>query len=169
MKKTFLAIALVTLVAACGERDAPDAVQAPNTDSAAAGPDRPARARQLEQALPEGVELGFRYHLRNDEVLQRPGRPARRRVGLEYLEGDQQSVFESIDGSLVSAGFAERDRSSPQSGNIRVKYAKKGIGTVIVTVTPPGDEKTYHEDGIGRVLLDWPRPRSTAAKQTSEQ
>ena len=91
------------------------------------------------------------------------------RVGRLNLEGDQQSVFESIDGSLVSAGFAERDRSSPQSGNIRVKYAKKGIGAVIVTVTPPGDEKTYHEDGIGRVLLDWPMPRSPTAEQTVAQ
>ena len=169
MKKTFLAVALVTLVAACGERDETGAVQAPSTDSATAGTDRPARARQLEQPLPEGVELGFRYHLRNDEVLERPDRPARRRVGLEYLEGDQQSVFESINGSLVSAGFAERDRSSAQSDNIRVKYAKKGVGTVIVTVTPPGEGKTYHEDGVGRVLLDWPMPRSPTAEQTAAQ
>lgn len=153
---------LAMLVAGCSQQPTPDAA------SEAAEP-QPAPAEQaiekpvpgaLVEALPEGVQLNFRYHVRGDRVLEKEERRDRRRVGMEYLEGDQKTIFASIEESLAAAGFTLRDRKEMDNGNIRAKFAKPRYGTVIVTVTPGMDVKARNPAAVGRILLSWPAPRA---------
>ncbi|MGY1425753.1 hypothetical protein [Lysobacter sp. A289] len=155
-----IAIAVATiLVVGCSEQsqetaavDVTSGAPVASTDSTTAN----SRIRQLTEPLPEGVELAFPYHLRSDRIVEREERSDRRRIGLEYLAGDKESIFAGIEQSLVAAGFEQRERKDSENGNIRAKFDKSKVGIVIVTVTPSNDSKADHSDARGRILLDWP-------------
>ncbi|GAA3931505.1 hypothetical protein [Luteimonas lutimaris] len=161
--KTASIFALLTmLVAGCSQQPTPDA--ATEADESPAAPveqvvEKPARGA-LEEPLPEGVQLNFRYHVRGDRVLDKDGRRDRRRVGMEYLEGDQGTTFASVEKSMTAAGFTLRDRKEMDNGNIRAKFAKPRYGTVIVTVTPGMDVKARNPAAVGRIFLSWPVPKA---------
>ena len=159
MKKTLFLVSLVAAFAAGCTQD--DGAQAPSAtpDVAAATPAAEAPAKPdngLAEPLPEGVRLMFANRVRSDRIVDRGEGRYRRRIGLNYLEGTQEATYKAISDELVAAGFAERERDDKSNGNIRSKFDKAKFGTVIVTITPVGDEKTSENDGKGRVLLDWP-------------
>lgn len=157
MKQFVVAAALALLLVACSDKPAPEAVQ-PSVQTLEPAGKQAAPAskdRKLKEALPEGVEIGFRYHLISDRVVSPEGKGPRRRIVMEYLESDQAQIFENVGNSLKNAGFALRDRKDVENGNIRAKFGKAKFGVVIVTVTPPAP-KHRHPEAIGRVVLDWP-------------
>lgn len=156
MKQFVAAIFFVGMVVGCTQDEdaAGEAVPVGSSQPAAESLEKP--ATPLSEALPEGVDLTFRHHVRSDSVVEYEDRRDRRRIGLDYLEGSQEGVYLAIAGSLMGAGFEERERSEKPNGNVRAKFTKSKFGTVIIVVTPVGDEKVSHADGKGRVLLDWP-------------
>lgn len=161
IKTTSIFALLAMLAAGCSQQPTPDVATEANESPAPLAEQvaEPALGA-LEEALPEGVQLHFRYHVRGDRILTKEGQRDRRQVGVEYLEGDQMKTFASIEESLAAAGFTLNDRKEMDNGNIRAKFAKPRYGTVIVTVTPGMDLKALNPDAVGRVLLNWPGPKS---------
>lgn len=115
--------------------------------------------KKLHQPLPEQIVLDFRHQLRSDSVVEEEGRKRRRKVAMEYLEGDQTSTFASIERSLQAAGFDLRDRKQMENGNLRAKFDKPGYGTIIVTITDDMNVTAQNPAALGRAFLDMPVER----------
>lgn len=158
MKQVVIAALAALLVAACSQQSSPDAMTTTTQPTPVEQPmkNKPA-AGALKEALPEGVQLAFSYHVRGDRIIEKEGQRPRRRVRMEYLEGDQQATFASIEQSLKAAGFSMRDRKDLDNGNTRAKFTKPRYGTVIVVVTRDmAGVKARNPAAVGRVSLDWP-------------
>ena len=153
MKKSILALLVAGLVAGCGQgasdpdTGAADAALGVGADQAS----EPAVTTESPDiSFPEGIELDFPHIMRGERVVTHDDGREVRRVSLEYLEGDQQSIFASIAESLSDAGFSEREVDDRPGGNIRARYGKGKFGPVIVLVFPE------EQDGGGQVRLDFP-------------
>src|SRR5688500_13801654 len=101
MKPTFLAIAALFLLVSC-KQDGNAAADAP----AAAKSCAPAVAGY--RFLPGSLEVPVAYHLRTDRITATNENQRRRRVTLEFLEGDVASVQASVEGAMAKAGYKAR-------------------------------------------------------------
>ena len=59
----------------------------------------------LGQALPQGFALHFPFDFQEDVVVSVNPRDQRRRVTVEYLEGDSKMIMASLARSALEAGF----------------------------------------------------------------
>lgn len=159
--------ASVLLVAAACSREPEQPIQRDTgVEASRQAPDGTRRGKEKSrEPLPERIALDFRNQLRNDRIVERKGRKSRRKVVLEYLEGNQTSTFDSIQRSLDAAGFTLRDRKQMENGNVRTKFDKRGYGTIIVTITADMDVTARNPAALGRVILDMPVARGPSAQE----
>lgn len=162
--RTIAFAALCTaLLAGCSDKPSPPETTGPaasagaesGPEPVAAPPDelRPTRG-ELAAPLPEGVVLPFRYHVRSDGPSATEQGAPRRRMRLEFLEGDVATVAGQVEDALVAAGFTVGGTDTTDAGATRTNYRKDGFGRVTAVVGPTGD--AVDPEARGLLILDWP-------------
>lgn len=162
---TLLAIALFVL-AGCKQDRAPDAAvaQASPSTPEVASPAAPCEEGQGAGYawLPAGLALDIAYHLRADRIYTSKNDVQRRRVVLEFLDGDVDSVLAATEKSMIAAGFTARPRRDQPNGNIIVPYVKRGYGSItVVASATPGDNPS-NPGAKGMVAFDFPAGEAAA-------
>lgn len=106
--------------------------------------------------LPEGLDVPVNYHLRADRIYTAKDNRLRRRVVLEFLEGDSDSVRTSVEEALVKAGYESRPSKTLKNNDIHTPYVKKGAPNIAVMINPEVGGKPYHPDAKGMLIYDYP-------------
>lgn len=123
------------------------------------------------QFLPAGVSLGLPFHLRADRLYTNKHDQARRRVVLEFLEGNVDSTLKTVEESMIAAGFTARPRRDQPNGNIIIPYAKRDYGSITVVVNPLAGDNPSNSAALGTVTFDYPAdvtaPVATAPAATN--
>ncbi|HET6435865.1 MAG TPA: hypothetical protein VFG18_09225 [Xanthomonadaceae bacterium] len=152
MKHMLWALALAGLVAGCSAQDQPDQAAAP------------AAGQPVPQALPQGFVLRFAHDFRGETLVAVTPREQRRRVTVEYLEGEPADIVASLADSAVRAGFKSGRWQQAKDGGISFFAHKGGYGQLRAEITPGG--RLSHPAARGVVVLGWPvrsRPSAPAA------
>lgn len=106
--------------------------------------------------LPEGLDVPVAYHLRADRFYTAKDDRLRRRVALEFLEGDADSVRVSVEEAMVKAGYESRPSKILKNNDIHTLYIKKGVPNIAVMVNPEAGETPHHPDAKGMLIYDYP-------------
>lgn len=112
--------------------------------------------------MPEGMTVNIPYHLRGDRIYADAKGNYRRRVTLEYLDGDAGSVFDAAFMSLTSAGYVAKKKWE-KDGRFGSGFNKKGVGALLLSVNPKAVPKPAHPDAKGMLVLDYPYPGKIVA------
>lgn len=161
MSRNLLLAAAVILVAGCNQPSLPPnqsnstaATPAPATTGAETLP--PCNGLAGYQVLPADITLSFPYHLRADRIYVNKNGQERRRVVLEYLDGDADAILAAVDKSMIVAGFVPRPRKEQPNGNIVIAYAQKAYGSIIVVANASAGDKPSNPAARGTVAFDYP-------------
>ena len=150
MKYGLITILIATALTACGQQkqDAQPiaepvstAVTCPETDG--------------YRVFPAGLSIDLPYHLRSDRIIPNE-KGERRRVVIEYLEGDAATALTSIAGSLEQAGFAEKSRKDVADGVVSAIFSKKGVGLIYVRITADPGKNPSHPAAKGLAQIGYP-------------
>lgn len=141
MKHMLWALALAGLLAGCPAQDRPDQAATP-------------AGKPVPQALPQGFVLRFAHDFRGDTLVTVTPREQRRRVTVEYLEGEPADIVASLAGSALDAGFKSGRWQQTQDGRISFFAHKGGYGQLRAEITPGG--RLSHPAAKGAVVLGWP-------------
>lgn len=118
--------------------------------------------------LPANLVLSIPYHLRADRIYVNKHDAVRRRVVLEFLEGDAATSLASVNQSMVAAGFAARARREQPNGNIIVPYARKDYGSITVVASAlPGDNPS-NPMAKGTITFDFPGTQAAPVPATAQ-
>jgi len=109
--------------------------------------------------LPANVQLGFPHHLQSDYYYLNVRRMIRRRVVMQYLQGDAAQVQQAVKAAMLSAGFALYDTRGEQAGQIHDRYLKKGYGMAHVLIAPIVAPDAGSLVVKGTVAFDLPPPQ----------
>lgn len=170
MKHNAVLLAGLIILAGCNQASAPS----PSPDGAGepvglvAAPDAPISCPEDTgyQILPANLALSIPYHLRADRIYVNKHDAVRRRVVLEFLEGDAATTLASVDRSMVAAGFTARPRREQPNGNIIVPYARKDYGSITVVASAlPGDNPS-NPMAKGTIAFDFPGTQAAPAPAT---
>lgn len=153
-------LAVVALAAACSEQSAPTKAASEGAASsdatapvAAACPEAPAGY----QPFPAGVTTTLDYHLRSDRIYTHAASgKLRRRVALEFLEGDAAAAQAALTESLKDAGFRAKPGKQRPGGATTLAFAKSGLGILKMVVRPAAPARPAHPDARGEISLDYP-------------
>lgn len=158
MKRLTLTAAVVLILAGCNQpATTAEATQAPAAPQASAAPAAACEPQATGyQWLPEGLVLDIPYHLRADRIYINKNNVQRRRVVLEFLDGDAESTLASVDKSMTTAGFTARPRKDQPNGNIVVPYMKKGFGGITVIASATAGDKPSNPAAKGTITFDLP-------------
>ena len=159
MKEILLATAVALALAACSRpQPAADIAPTATAETAAIAGAAPLPCAEPGYALlPKGITLEFPYHLRADRVYLDKQGNERRRVVLEFLDGDVESTLAAADASLVRSGFAARSRRNQPNGNIVVPYARKGTPGITVFGSSTVGPNPSNPAAKGTIALDYAR------------
>lgn len=155
-----VAAAALFALAACGEKTTDPTPASPATEkpaaSAAAPAERAPRVARGELAapLPEGVVLPFAYYVRSDAASESKQGVPRRRIRLEFLEGDAATVLGQLQAAFASAGFSAGEGTATGNDATRMNFRKGGYGRVTAVVGPVAN--AVDPKAQGQVILDWP-------------
>lgn len=151
-----LAISFVAL-AGCSKPAPTAAVTTAAVPVTAAAPTVSCPAQSGYQWMPANLVLDVPYHLHADRIYKTQKDGLRRRVMLEFLEGDSNSVLAQVDKSLTTAGFQARPRiEASKEADVVIPYDKAGYGNVVVYVdSSPGDNPS-NPDAKGILSFDFP-------------
>lgn len=151
-------VVLALALAACSDRSEVPQPAGEATQADAAFPQTaPAAEEQLQEALPEGVEIDYAYRLQRDGMVESDEGRMERRLAMQYLEGTQESIADAASQAMLDAGFELGKRIGLPNGNVRMNFHKGGYGAATVVVTPDvAAESADSESGTnGRVLYKW--------------
>lgn len=160
MNRNALIAATLIVFAGCSQSAPPATVEAPGTITAASTAD--ARAAQPcseptgYQPLPAKLALEVRYHLRADRIYTNKNDQGRRRVVLEFLDGDIDSTLASVEDAMTAAGFVARPRKDQPNGNIVIPYVRKDYGNITVVANPSAGDNPSNPAAKGTVAFDFP-------------
>lgn len=108
------------------------------------------------QLLPEQLVVPVAHHLRADRIYTNGKDQLRRRVVLEFLEGDVASALASVDSAMVAAGFNARPRREQPNGNTVIPYVRNGFGNITVVANPSIGDNPSHPAAKGILAFDFP-------------
>jgi hypothetical protein len=171
MKKLLILAPLALALAACGQTEptpAPVAPVAATSDTAAPVAAAPAAKRKggkavPADALPEGIELSFPYHFRNERTLANKNGSSRQRVTVEYLDDDAATMVPALVESMQAAGFRKMKSMPRNGGGERLVFKKKGYGLVMADVIPDTGQKLAHKRAKGMLWLSWANADASTA------
>lgn len=164
MKLRIFSLTASILLAACS-------AQSPEPAPVAAVADKPVEDIECKDAgyqlLPAGMQVPFAHHLRADHVFTvKTNGQLRRRVALEFLEGNGESVLSSVDQAMLASGYKTRVRKTQPNGDIVIQYVKKGQGNISVTLVSKMAGNPNHPDTKGVLIYGY--PLSTPAAQVKQ-
>jgi hypothetical protein len=113
--------------------------------------------------FPQGIAPAFAYHLRSDRLYVHKNGKNRRRLTIEFLDGDANAALASFEQSMSAAGFKARPRKDGADGRITTPFAKKGFGTVIATAIPSPGPNPANPAAKGVLSIDYPMDTDVAA------
>jgi hypothetical protein len=175
MRRILVMAAVLSALAGCNKSQPVSNANTNGTPETVASVEAPLAQPCAEQTgyqlLPAGVSLGLPYHLRADRLYTNKHDQARRRIVLEFLEGNVDSTLKTVEESMITAGFTARPRRDQPNGNIIIPYAKRDYGSITVVVNPlPGDNPS-NSAALGTVTFDYPAdgkaPAATATATTN--
>lgn len=149
MRSTLLAIGLMAALGACS---------VPRQDAATATAGK--TGAPLAKALPQGFALHFPFAFREDVVVNVNPRNQRRRVTVEYLEGDAKTTMASLASSAIEAGFQSGRWQLLKDGSIYFFAYKGGYGQMRAEIKSGGS--LHDPSAHGTVVMGWPVRRATA-------
>ena len=80
----------------------------------------------------------------------------RRRVVVEFLDGDAAFAEGAVVAALDNAGFRAKPAKERDDGTRQVAFTKTGVGTVYLRTDPSVPENPAHPQAIGSLMLDYP-------------
>lgn len=176
MRHILVMAAMLSALAGCNKpqpvNDANTIATPPPTVASVEAPSAQPCAEQAGyQLLPAGIRIGLPYHFRADRLYANKHDQVRRRVVLEFLEGNVDSTLKTVAESMTAAGFMARPRRDQPNGNIIIPYVRNDYGSITVVVSPlPGDNPS-NPAARGTVTFDYPSdaiaPAATATATTN--
>lgn len=106
--------------------------------------------------LPEQLEVPVDYHIRVDRLYTSLNDQPRRRIALEFLEGDADSVLASVEQAMLKAGYEARPRRIQPNDNIIAPFVKKGGTSLTVMLNPNAGDKPSNPEAKGVLIYDYP-------------
>lgn len=154
MRKTLIAAACISLLAACSqEPETPPATPEATVDAAAAAV--PAPCPPADSPLPEGLTLDVPLHVAADRInVVADGKAARRITAIEFLEGTRDEIIADVKASMAGAGFDTPEEKTVERG-LQLIFKKRGTRLFVAfTDTPPGGPA--HPAAKGRMIVNAP-------------
>lgn len=104
--------------------------------------------------LPGGATLPFKHHIRVDRVIENKAGAKRRRVDVEFLDGDVAATVKGVESAMVAAGYRLRaDDPRDVDGEVRLRFIKKGEPTVMAVISPNPGRNPSSSKVKGTVVL----------------
>lgn len=141
--------AAISVAAGCNAPTSPEAAQAP-----IAPPPTQAvqQAPQANADFPEGISPDFKFKIRSRGSEAADGEGSRRKLFVEFKEGDVAVVDQKLQALLEQKGY--KRYKDFKNGDSRVgDYGKPGR-RVTVTTSPAGELK-LDSDSLGTVYMIW--------------
>jgi hypothetical protein len=149
--KLVLLFSAALLASACSGPDA-----SPTTSATPATSASPAAAAPTPFYSPlpdDAVHFDFPFQLASDRYYVTDKGETRRRLVLEYLDGDATQVWNKIEQSMGKAGYQLRNKSEAGTGK-GTFYKNNHPIFVNTTGKRPGDPA--HPAAVGTVWISWP-------------
>lgn len=158
MKSVFYSVLCLLMLASCKQEEPATTVATvtPAASETAATTNACPPAAFGYQFLPEGLDVPVVYHLRADRFYTAKDGRLRRRVALEFLEGDADSVRASVEEAMVKAGYKSRPSKTLKNNDIHTPYVKKGVPNIAVMINAEAGESPHHPDAKGVLVYDYP-------------
>ncbi|WP_192311130.1 hypothetical protein [Pseudoxanthomonas sp. PXM02] len=157
-----LCLALTVALAACQQQAPADQAVAPAPAPAAVEPAAPpiAPGKQLERPMPDGIALQVPYNAVYDKDLAAKDGGTRRRVILEFLDGNVESIGTQLEGQLKTAGY-RKGKPRDEEGGVRTNYARTRDGSkVSILIRPKLDQRFRDDRALGTVSFSWTPPKT---------
>jgi len=152
-------IALSAVLAACGGDKQAETPAQPATVEQPEAKAPVAPGKQLETPLPDGIVVSVPYNTVYDKNLPAKDGSSRRRVIVEFLAGDVNSIGADLDKQFSGAGY-RKGKPRDEKGGTRVNYARKADGSkVSVLIRPRVDQRFRDERALGTVSFSWAPPK----------
>lgn len=157
-------IAVLTLSAVLAACNGDKQAETPAQTTPAAQPEAVAKApiapgKQLETPLPDGIVVSVPYNAVYDKNLPAKDGSPRRRVIVEFLDGDVNTVGAGLDEQFTRAGY-RKGKPRDEKGGTRVNYARKADGSkVSVLIRPRVDQRFRDDRALGTVSFSWAPPK----------
>ncbi|MCR6663415.1 MAG: hypothetical protein NVV60_09785 [Luteimonas sp.] len=156
------AVVLMSMLAACSERQAepPGSQDATNPAPAAIDCQPCEGALPWHASLPGGVRLDVQAHLSSDEFYETKAGATRRRLVFEFLEAATPAQAESlVTAAFVAAGYAADAPEQGKNGRYSIVYRKTKAANVTATYYPELN-KPANPEAKSRVMLTWQTKRA---------
>lgn len=152
--RTLIPAALATMLIACERNDSPAPAPQPSAPTAATTPAGPKPA--TPDTLPDGVRLSFPHEVVYDKVLTGKSGEQRRRIIVEYLDGDAAAVEKALTEGFQAAGYRNAgDRQLP--GGKRIVFLNpQSKARVYATFASGAQQRFHNKDAQGTVSFSWP-------------
>lgn len=166
--KLILLFSATLLVSACS---GPDAAPATSTTPTTPVSTVVAAPVPFYSPLPDdSVHFDFPFQLASDRYYVTDKGETRRRLVLEYLDGDATQVWSKIELAMGEAGYQLRNKSEAGTGK-GTFYKNKSPLFVDTTGKRPADPA--HPAAVGTIWISWPvtdvtiPPKSASADSTT--
>lgn len=171
MKSAFYSVLCLLMLASCKPEEpaATVATATPAAGETAATTTACPPAVVGYRFLPEGLDVPVAYHLRADRFYTAADGRLRRRVALEFLEGDADSVRASVEESMVRAGYKSRPSKTLKNNDIHTPYVKKGVPNIAVMINVEAGESPHHPDAKGMLIYDYPLAVATPPPASEQE
>lgn len=161
MKLRIFLVSAIVFSAACSGPKQPVA-----QDASAVAQDASAKA-ELSQSCPEtppfysplpdtSLKFNFPFHLKSDRIYAAGNGEARRGIVLEFLDGDSEQTWSSLDASLIAAGYAPAaEIKVDQAGKKQRPYSKNGAPGLSIAVSSDPSTNPANPDAKGVIWISW--------------
>jgi len=162
MKQFFLAIAVVTVLAACGPKQEVAQKGAETADESSTSAPVPAtqpapagEAKGIDVLTELGFKPDFAYAVVYDIVDKNKEGVNRHRVLLEALEGDIKTAMSSAQATLATAGY-EQSKETESNGRYDAVFTKQGFPTLVfMAQTPERGPALKDPSAVGTIHIMW--------------
>lgn len=119
-----------------------------------------------DSPLPEGISIDIAFHPKSDRIYAKEG-AVRRRVEVEFLEGDASQAFASAKNSMIAAGYRiEGTEHDYGRGKVSQAFMKDRMPRVWVTIYPSAGKEPFNPEAKGVLAFGW---QVSPPKQTKAQ
>lgn len=149
--KLVLLLSSALLLGAC-DNGTQETTGAATTAGAQASSDCPA---PFYQVLPDpALRFDFRFHIATDRMYQTNKGEARRRIVMEYLEGNATQAWNRVESAMVAAGYVLRSERVVVAG--KGTFTKAGSPSLFVDTTGASVKDPAHPQARGTIWISWP-------------
>jgi hypothetical protein len=99
------------------------------------------------------VHFDFPFQLASDRYYATDKGETRRRVVLEYLDGNATQVWNKIELAMGKAGYQLQNQS--EAGTGKGTFSKKNKRSIFVDTTGQRPADPAHPDAVGTVWISW--------------